>query len=211
MQIGKQEKGSSNFFTKRMTLDAIALTGVNPSLTTAADIGAGEGELSTILSSYFENVLAVDVYETPHIAANVKNVKSDLNRTWDLADASIDFAFSLEVIEHLENPRHFFREIKRILKPGAHAFITTPNNHSLYSKLTFLLKGEHRYFQDPSYPAHITPLVIKDFIRITGENNLKILKYLYANEDALPLLHYRLRLPGKFFSQSIGLLIQKPI
>ncbi|MFT3703613.1 MAG: class I SAM-dependent methyltransferase [Agriterribacter sp.] len=209
MQVGKQEKGSSNYFTKRMALDAIKATGVNASSIVAADIGSGEGQLSKILSSYFKEVFAVDAYQTPHIATNVKTIQSDLNLKWGLPNESIDFAFSLEVLEHLENPRHFFRELNRIIKPGGYAFITTPNNHSVYSKLTFLLKGEHRYFQDPSYPAHITALVIKDFERISGENNLKILKYSYANEDALPLVHYRLKLPGKLFSQSIGLLIQK--
>ncbi len=210
MQVGKQEKGSSNYFTKRMALAAIGDSGQRTGELVAADIGSGEGELSIILSRLFRKVYAVDSYATPYFAENVEGVRSDLNLGWNLPDNSVDFAFSLEVLEHLENPRHFFRELKRILVPGGHAFLTTPNNHSLYSKLTFILKGEHRYFQDPSYPAHITALVIKDFIRITDENEVKLLKFSYSDEDALPLIHYRLKLPGKFFSQSIGLLIQKP-
>ena len=80
-------------------------------------------------------------------------VQADLNSDWPIPTHYVDFGFALEVIEHVENPRHFFRQMKRITKPGGHIFITTPNNHSLSSKLTFLLRGQHRYFQEASYPC----------------------------------------------------------
>jgi 2-polyprenyl-3-methyl-5-hydroxy-6-metoxy-1,4-benzoquinol methylase len=209
MQIGKQEKGHSELFTKRMAMEAISYLNLNTADKVAADIGAGEGQLTRILSNKFREVYMVDVYTPEMLPANTKFVRSDLNEKWELPDNSIDFAFSLEVLEHVENPRHFFRQLNRILKPNGYAFITTPNNHSIYSKLTFLLKGEHRYFQDPSYPAHITALMKKDLMRLADEHNMKILQWSWANEDALPLVHYRLKLRGKLFSQSIGLLVQK--
>jgi hypothetical protein len=47
---------------------------------------------------------------------------------------------SLEVIEHLENPRNFEREI-RILKVNRRCLLTTPNQISLSSRLCLLLGG----------------------------------------------------------------------
>lgn len=44
-----------------------------------------------------------------------------------LEDGSVDFAFALEVVEHLVSPSHLFAEAFRILAPGGHLLVTTPN------------------------------------------------------------------------------------
>lgn len=44
-----------------------------------------------------------------------------------LADASVDFAFALEIVEHLLSPADLLREAFRILKPEGHLVVTTPN------------------------------------------------------------------------------------
>ena len=210
MNLGKQEKGSSNYFTKRMAIEAISLAQIKTEGLVAADIGAGVGELTSLLSPRFRKIYMADVFAATAIPENAEFVFADLNDKWGISNESIDFLFGLEVIEHIENPRHFFREVTRVLKKGGHLYLTTPNNHSIYSKLTFFFKGEHRYFQDPSYPAHITALTKKDFQRIAAENGLAIVHWSYANEDAFPGLHFRLKIPGKLFSQSIGVLMKKP-
>jgi hypothetical protein len=102
------------------------------------------------------------------------------------------------------------REFARVLKPGGFGFITTPNQHSWASKASFLLRGEHRFFAAPSYPAHITPLLKCDLLRMLAENNLAFLHWFYSNEDNLPLLHWRIKLPGAPFSACIGVLFRKP-
>lgn len=208
MKVGIQEKGSSNYFTKKMALSSIKVTGLLTNNLTAIDIGAGEGELTTILSPMFKDIIVLDVYKSQVLSKNTQFIYADLNKDWDIP-RKVDFAFSLEVIEHVENPRHFFRQVNLALNPHGYFFLTTPNNHSIYSKLTFLIKGEHRYFQDPSYPAHITALTKKDFVRIANETGFKLVKWFYADEDMLPIIHLRVKLPGKLFSQSIGVLFKK--
>src|SRR5688572_2873248 len=118
MHLGKQQKGNSNFFTKRMALDAINFCNVDTKNFIAADIGSGAGELTKLLSQRFKKVFMADVYAAHDMPINAEFVYADLNYKWGLLEKAVDFLFALEVIEHIENPRHFFREITRVLKPG---------------------------------------------------------------------------------------------
>ena len=208
--VGVQQNGSSPDYTKRMAFAAIQRAVGESRLRTVADVGGGHGELARALASRSENVLLVD-YSPPdagELPANVKPLQADLNNEWPMESGTIDFAFALEVIEHVENPRHFFREMKRVVKPGGHIFITTPNNHCLASKITFLLRGQHRYFQDPSYPAHITPLLVCDFERMAAEMQQRVVHWSWSNYDTIPRLHWRVPLRGWMFSNVLGVLLQ---
>jgi glycosyltransferase involved in cell wall biosynthesis/SAM-dependent methyltransferase len=69
------------------------------------------------------------------------------------ADESFDTVLCCELIEHLfEDPMHMMSEINRILKPGGHLVLTTPNIGSLRSVSAILL-GYHPAF----FPAYIRP------------------------------------------------------
>jgi len=68
-------------------------------------------------------------------------------------DASFDTVLCCELIEHLfEDPMHMMSEINRILKPGGHLVLTTPNAGSLRAVSAILL-GYHPAF----FPAYIRP------------------------------------------------------
>jgi len=70
-------------------------------------------------------------------------------------DASFDTVLCCELIEHLpSDPMHMMSEINRILKPGGHLVLTTPNIGSLRSVSAILL-GYHPSF----FPAYIRPRV----------------------------------------------------
>jgi glycosyltransferase involved in cell wall biosynthesis/SAM-dependent methyltransferase len=69
------------------------------------------------------------------------------------ADASFDTVLCCELIEHLPaDPMHMMSEINRILKPGGHLVLTTPNLGSLRAILA-VLQGYHPSF----FPAYIRP------------------------------------------------------
>ena len=69
------------------------------------------------------------------------------------ADESFDTVLCCELIEHLfEDPMHMMSEISRILKPGGHLVLTTPNAGSLRAVSAILL-GYHPAF----FPAYIRP------------------------------------------------------
>jgi glycosyltransferase involved in cell wall biosynthesis/SAM-dependent methyltransferase len=68
-------------------------------------------------------------------------------------DEAFDTVLCCELIEHLfEDPMHMMSEISRILKPGGHLVLTTPNAGSLRAVSAILL-GYHPAF----FPAYIRP------------------------------------------------------
>jgi glycosyltransferase involved in cell wall biosynthesis/SAM-dependent methyltransferase len=68
-------------------------------------------------------------------------------------DESFDTVLCCELIEHLfSDPMHMMSEINRILKPGGHLVLTTPNIGSLRAVSAILL-GYHPSF----FPAYIRP------------------------------------------------------
>lgn len=211
-KIGVQTNGSSCHFTKKMAQAALDHTGLSGPLERVADIGGGAGELTGMLAPRCKEIWLVD-YAPPgagSFPSHVKLVQADLNEPWLLPDSYFDFTFSLECIEHVENPRHFMRGAARITKPGGYIFVSTPNNHSWASKLTFLVRGQHRLFQEASYPAHVTALLKCDFERMASELGLKIVLWIYSNTDTLPKIHVPINLPGSAFSVCVGVLFQKP-
>ncbi|MBL7795921.1 MAG: methyltransferase domain-containing protein [Saprospiraceae bacterium] len=206
--LGKQTDGQSNDAIYAMALRALSTAPLHTGV--AVDVGAGAGNFTRILAGRFEHVHALDAFRPADLPANAVFHETDLNGIWPLTDNTADLLVALEVVEHLENPRHFFREITRILRPGGCGFVSTPNNHSLSSLLTFLTKGQHRAFQAPSYPAHITPVLKIDLERMLQENGLHLLDFFYSNRDTLPLLHTEIRFGGPLFSFNFGVLFQQP-
>ena len=133
------------------------------------DFGAGTGELTARLaaSGLMLRLTAIDLLPPPsEKGQDVTWIQADLNGPVPLPAESFDAIVSAEVIEHLENPRAVFREFHRLLKPRGHLLLTTPNQESLRSLASLVLRGHFVDFLDGSYPAHITALVRRDFERI---------------------------------------------
>jgi SAM-dependent methyltransferase len=68
-------------------------------------------------------------------------------------DAHFDTVLCCELIEHLpSDPMHMMAEVNRILKPGGHLVLTTPNICSTRA-ISALLQGYHPGF----FPAYLQP------------------------------------------------------
>jgi 2-polyprenyl-3-methyl-5-hydroxy-6-metoxy-1,4-benzoquinol methylase len=206
--LGKQAEGSSPVSIKNMAMRALQSLG-EKQYKVMADIGAGRGELTQLIAPLGQKILMLDDFEEVNRPENAAFIKTDLNSFWQIADNSVDCALSLEVIEHIENPRHFMREITRILAPNGVGFISTPNNLNLFSRLNFLFRNENRFFKDNCYPAHITMLTRKDLQRILHENGLEIIGFFYNYTDTIPFISLDINLKSAAFSSSIGVLFQK--
>jgi len=132
------------------------------------DLAAGYGHLSRKLRALGHDVTAVERHTAQFEPKDIPLVDADLDRRWPFEDGSIDAAMAVEILEHVENPRFFLRELSRVLRPRGVAVVSTPNLTALLSRLLFLAVGQWDLFlnhpwrlRDP-YSAlvhgHITPL-----------------------------------------------------
>lgn len=156
------------------------------------DAGCGTGDLWRMASRQFSACTGVDAVRYPGLPAEVTFVAANLDGALPLEEASVDTAAAIEVIEHLENPRAFVRELVRVTKPGGWLAISTPNQLSLLSLLSLATRGMFVAFQDGDYPAHRTALLEVDLRRIAAECGLERIEVEYTRWGRLALTpwHY---------------------
>jgi len=82
-----------------------------------------------------------------------------------LVASSFHLVTAIEVIEHVESPIGFLRNVGRLLVPGGVAVLTTPNVDSLPARFKFFLTGKLRAMDERSEPTHISPVFWDLFCR----------------------------------------------
>jgi 2-polyprenyl-3-methyl-5-hydroxy-6-metoxy-1,4-benzoquinol methylase len=193
------------------------------------DVGCGAGKLWSYVSTLEKHncgqpqgfqafrYIGVDAVRYENLPADAEFITLDLDAgKVPLTDAFADVVCAVETIEHLENPRAFVRELVRLTKPGGLVIVTTPNQLSLLSKLTLVLKNQFNAFQEAPglYPAHITALLEIDLIRIFTECGLTNIKTDFTNEGRLPFTPWhwptRCGFQGRAFSDNVLCLGLKP-
>jgi ubiquinone/menaquinone biosynthesis C-methylase UbiE len=92
------------------------------------DIGAGAGQRSVYqLKGRCREMVGVDI--DPQVINNPlldKGIVTD-GQLLPFESNSFDLAFSIYVLEHVQDPKSFCREVSRILKPGGEFWALTPN------------------------------------------------------------------------------------
>lgn len=95
------------------------------------ELGCGEGRGIDILAHVVKKYVGIDKNGTVIDDLNIKYPDYIFKRTVfppiDEDDNRYDFVISFQVIEHIKKDRLFLEEIKRVLKPGGNAILTTPN------------------------------------------------------------------------------------
>ncbi len=140
----------------------------------AADLGSGPGAMAARLAAMGCDVLAADLSKNG-FAAGLPHVAVDFNQP-DFASLlgprQFGLVTAIEVIEHVESPIGFLRNIARLLAPTGVAVLTTPNVDSLPARFKFLLAGKIRTMDEHGEPTHISPiffdLLQRQFLPLVG-------------------------------------------
>lgn len=121
------------------------------------DLGSANGQIFQV----FENMGVTDTY-----GADIDNylTKGSPGKRFEIfdfnmdrypyADGTFNVITAVEVIEHLENPFHFIREISRILADGGVFIMTTPNPSHIFNKILFFVREKFYRFLEGN--DHIT-------------------------------------------------------
>jgi SAM-dependent methyltransferase len=184
-----------------------------------ADFGAGKGDMirSLLGMDRFSSIAAFDLMERPSdIPASVRWCTSDLNQPVDQPPESFDLVTALGLIEYLENPFAFARELYRVLRPKGMAILTTPNNESWRALISLLIRGHFTGFPPMGKNMNLTALVRSDFERILHFARLQDVVFFYSRVGVVPGLRISWQvfsggiLRGKRFSDDLVVACRKP-
>jgi SAM-dependent methyltransferase len=141
------------------------------------DLSCGRGEILSALANdgctvrgthYRSDDYKLTTQFTPLMTGGLpidENV--DLTQPLPYPSESYDLVILSEVIEHLPNFIPILREAARVLRPGGHLVLSTPNIARLHSRLGFFLDGTHKLIRrrvgwdlgpDDLYAYHINPV-----------------------------------------------------
>ena len=189
----------------------------------AVDLGTGHGAMAERLRLMGCEVLAADLNpedfeaQLPHVAINFD--QPDFATT--LGANSFDLVTAIEVIEHVESPIGFLRNVRRLLCPSGVAVLTTPNVDCFPARVKHLLSGKLRQMDEYGDPTHISPifydLLTRQFLPRAG---LQLQEHLLFPPQGFQLsrasvawamsLAIRL-LPGESMAGDQHVLVLKPV
>ena len=129
-------------------------------------------------------VVATDInnnFKAKEIDNSIEFLLCDLDKIFPFKDETFDYVVAVEVIEHLENPWNFLREINRVLKKGGKLCLTTPNIHSIHQRIFFLFSKPFYFFSEEDFRGnkHITPILYWNLKRMLDVSGFKIEKVTF--------------------------------
>lgn len=170
---------------------------------TLLDVGAGDGTLAERLSGEGFDVRAIDLITRDFRPKNIEVSSADLNRGIPFRDGQFTAVVTTEVIEHVENPWFFVRELYRITRPGGVVVLSTPNLANVYTRAWYVLTGRLYNFLESAYngSGHITPVYLWNLKRMI-ESKFD-LEEVGVNASPVPKTKLRLPTSSQLFGQCI--------
>ena len=136
--------------------------GIRPG--TMIDVACGPGEFVSRFSDVGWTTAACDGNAATFAGRAGRFVPCDLNGDWPalFGRDQFDVVVAQEIIEHIESPPAFLRQLAATTRPGGLCVVTSPNNQDKASRIDYLYHGELPWFRlDQIHTnGHLTPIGI---------------------------------------------------
>ncbi len=173
------------------------------------DIGCGVG---FFMSELEKSGSKLNLYGVDYSKYNLKKAKKlpytfkrcNIEEGVPFNDKFFDIVYAAEIVEHLVNPDFFLEECNRLLKPGGHVIVTTPNLCAWYNRILVLLgiqplfyesstinprngAGPLRFLKQGRIPVgHIRIYTVRAMIDLLESQGFEVVKVRGAHFAALP-------------------------
>jgi SAM-dependent methyltransferase len=172
---------------------------------TLLDIGAQIGSLAIYATRFGIRSSAVDLpgfaekFAEASLKCGVDYKSCDVaSSALPFPDQSFDYVSYLDVIEHHHHsPKRVLEEIRRVLKPKGCVIVSTPNQASIYNRITLLTGGSvsdpFGYFFEGTarltpYPGHHREYVRAELRSALLASGFRVLECRVIDEDIRPAL-----------------------
>ena len=184
-EASKLSLGSSSNLILDSIVEKFAALGIEKSAK-IIDIGCGKGcLLSKVKAQGYDNLYGTD-YTDFGANENYQFFAHDGNLAFPEQYRDFDIILCSEVIEHIENPWAFTRNLRALGKEGTILILSTPNPESFLSIISLIFKGYFVAFGPRDYPAHITPVSTYEIKNMLELLKVKVINFFFIKNGRIP-------------------------
>ncbi|HVT45243.1 MAG TPA: class I SAM-dependent methyltransferase [Thermoanaerobaculia bacterium] len=163
------------FSSHRGQLRGDLLERIHPEVTSMLEFGCGEASLGAALKAR-QPCRVVGIELDPEAAVVARSridevLSGDVRELIGAIDERFDYIVGGDILEHLDDPWTFLRELRRVANPGAHLLLSIPNIAS-WPIVADLLRGRFDYvYMGITCAGHLrffTRRTIEEMLEIAG-------------------------------------------